>query len=287
MENAFERVNGQIKEVAPQNSKKRWCIRQLVYSEVLEALDGIFTSLSVEYLPIKGAYLICSGLALKIVSREMIDLDLLVRETDYKQTVKLLSEHPRITCEPPDPWPFEQSFIFHHGNHPIRFELHYALNRSERFTLDTEEVFARSVKQTNSRRLMCIEDALTILICHTLVHLIDGITQQVFDEIRVLVSEPSFSWERFTAQFSETGIKRFGIALLRLYGEQGMVIPHYINGSGLSMGLLKIKSPGRKKNVLSLLFRAIVELYFVRNPAGLLITYLKGFGTKRLMHCIY
>ena len=153
----------QVTSILPagdQGRRRRWMVRQMVYRDVLDALDRIFFGQAIEYMPVKGAYLLCSGLAGKMTVREMIDIDLLVHPTDFTRTVASFSTHPCFTREPPDPWSFEQSFLFRHGNHTVRFELHSALNRAERFVLDVGAMFDRAHLQTSVRRIMSVEDAL-------------------------------------------------------------------------------------------------------------------------------
>ncbi len=257
-------------------SRRRWIIRQVVYREVLDALDRIFSAYAIEYMPIKGAHLICTSLSEKFASREMIDIDLLVRRVDFTRAVAALGSHPLFSREAPDPWPFEQSFRFMYGNHRIHFELHCALNRPERFTFDTDALFGRAEVQTAFRRIMAAEDALIVLICHTLVHLIDGIREQVFTEAMLLLQERGFSWERFSARLPATGIERFGKALLVLAaGKKGIYLPASINTSWWALALLKIKTPGRGKGMFTALFRCGVELAFVKKPMTLWFGYLQ------------
>lgn len=93
-------VNGSVSAVCGKSPDpcyrlvQRWQIRQVVYAAVLEALDALFAELHIAYMPIKGAYLICTHLAEQIPAREMIDIDLLVRPAYFKRAIALLSAHP-------------------------------------------------------------------------------------------------------------------------------------------------------------------------------------------------
>ena len=60
-----------------------WVFKQFIFEDVLRDLDDHFQHLKIDYMPIKGAYLICSGLAKQIKSRSMNDIDILVRERDF------------------------------------------------------------------------------------------------------------------------------------------------------------------------------------------------------------
>ncbi|MBN1307185.1 MAG: nucleotidyltransferase family protein [Chitinispirillaceae bacterium] len=258
------------------SSSRRWKVRQIVYGEVLNALDPIFAEWAIEYMPIKGAHLICTGLAAMIEAREMNDIDLLVRPSDFNKAVDLLSSHPLFTREPPDPWRFEQSFLYRYGNHPIHFELHRALNRPERFILDIKALFGRAERRTAVRRIMSAEDALVVLIGHTLVHLVEGIREQVYDEAALLLRNPGFSFERFSTLLRATGIGRFGRALLTQTSRKRAVpLPPPFQAPPWTTALLAIRTPRRGKGVWTALFRGTIELAFVRSPAGMLRGYLR------------
>lgn len=248
-----------------------WVVRQVVFMEALCTLDGIFSQIGIEYMPVKGAHLLCIGLAEKIAARQMIDIDLLVREPDFDRCIDMLSADPRCIRLAPDPWSFEQPFHLRQGGHLVRFELHRALNRPERFSLDTAALFCRSSARTAMCRIMTHEDALVILVCHTLVHIVDGIRQQVFGEIALLANTEGFVPELFFSRMCETGIKRFANALLVAAARSGYDMTRLgpVHASRLAVALLTIKSPGRSKGVLSLLFRVFVELFFVRHPFSL------------------
>ncbi len=254
----------------------RWRARQAVYGEVLDALDRVFACIPVEYMPLKGAHLICSGIAEKMASREMIDIDLLVRPSVFEDTLEFLSSHGSLIRLPPDPWSFEQPFVYLHGRHRVRFELHSGLNRPERFFLDVDAMFDRAALQTSVRRIMTPEDALLILICHTLVHLVDGIRDQVYEEALLLSGESAFSWERFSAVLRSSGIERFAKALLTLAGRKaGLMLPHQFKADPIGIALLSIKSPRRGRGVLTLLFRCLIELSFVKSPLSMAWRYIR------------
>ncbi len=257
---------------------RQWIVRRIVYGDTIAALDELFCEAKAEYIPLKGAHLICTGLADRMRERGMIDIDLLVRPTEYERIKRFLGSRPGIKSEPPDPWPFEQAFILARGGHGVRFELHRALNRPERFLLDVERLFSRSGPQTRFRRIMTSEDALVVLLCHTLVHLVDGIRSQVFDEIGLLAGQKGFSWEHFFGALRETGIERFGRALLLRAARAGKLqLPVNLEDSGWAAALLGIRTPGRGRGVLTLLFRCCIESVFVRDPAALFLRHAFRF----------
>jgi|GEM_PF-953866 len=245
-----------------------WMVRRVVFLEALDTLEGIFSQIGIEYMPIKGAHLLCTGLAEKIAVRQMIDIDLLVRESDFDRCIDLLSADPRCVRLAPDPWSFEQPFHLRQGSHLVRFELHRALNRPERFSLDTAALFSRSSARTALCRIMTHEDALAVLVCHTLVHIVDGIRPQVFEEIALLANTEGFVPELFFLYLHKTGIERFAGALLVAAARSGYKTTRLgpVHASRLAVALVTIKTPGRSKGVLSLMFRVFVELFFVRHP---------------------
>lgn len=268
--------------------QKRWQIRQVVYASVLEALDVLFAELHIDYMPIKGAYLICTHLAELISAREMIDIDLLVRPTDFKRAIALLSAHPLFEREPADPWFFEQSFMFTHGNHRIHFELHSQLNRSERFLLDTDTLFDCAHKQTAWRVISPPEDALLVLVCHALVHLVDGIREQVCEEARLLSIQEGFSWRRFRSRLAATEIEPFCRALLYKAGVQPVLVdkPMKLFRPVLwARMLIAVKTPGRYAGIRTMVYRLCVELAFVRRPWLLLVGYARGWGFRLHRSC--
>ncbi|MBN1578961.1 MAG: nucleotidyltransferase family protein [Chitinispirillaceae bacterium] len=261
---------------SPGAPSRRWKVRQVVYGEVLDSLDRIFSGWAIEYMPIKGAHLICTGLAGRIEAREMDDIDLLVRPSDFLRAIELFSSHPLFTREPPDPWHFEQSFLYRYGNHPIHFELHRALNRPERFTLESDALFNRSHRQTAARRVMSAEDALVVLIAHTLVHLVDGIREQVYDEAALLLQEPKFTFKQFSALLDATGIGRFGRALLTITARRkGAPLPVLFLAPAWAVALLAVRTPRRYRGIATALYRGFVETVFVKKPASLLIGYAR------------
>lgn len=208
--------NSSVIPTSIMGGEKYWKIRRIVYEDVLQSLDSIFESLEIKYMPIKGAYLICSGFADRINSRQMLDLDILVEEKRFHEIIDLLDKHPLFTKGKEDPWYFEYPFFYRNGNHSVRIELHYLLNRPERFRLPNEDLFCRSVKQTNVRYLPCPEDALLILICHSMIHLADGLAKTFFDEIEILAEREGFSWEKFNYLLKSSGVAPFGYFMLKL-----------------------------------------------------------------------
>jgi hypothetical protein len=192
-----------------------WIVRQLMYENALSHLDTVFSSIGTRYMPIKGAYLLCVGLAAALPERNMVDIDLLMLPGDFRSIVDWLGAHPLFTRCAPDPWHFEQAFLFANGAHAVKIELHRQLNREERFRLPADELFSRGVAQTAIRVLPSAEDALVILLCHTLVHSGFGFPASTGREIEVLAGQKGFSWEKCRKLIRRSGIEPYCFALLR------------------------------------------------------------------------
>jgi hypothetical protein len=123
---------------------------------------------------------------------------------------------------------------------------------------------------------MSAEDALIVLIGHTLVHLVEGVGEQVYEDAALLLQEPGFSWTRFSTILQTTGIERFGKALLTLAAKKReFPLPAPLVAPPLIVALLAIKTPRRGKGLRTMLFRGAVELFFVKNPAGMVGGYLR------------
>jgi hypothetical protein len=255
----------------PNTELRNWIFRQLLYSNALDHLDELFQSFRIRYMPIKGACLIRSGLASAIDSRTMVDIDLLVKPCDFETIVRNLSAHPLFEPGPPDPWFFEQPFTFTNGEHTIKLELHYQLNREERFHLPTEELFRRGREQSTVCFLPSPEDALIIHICHTLVHSGYGLAKTTYEEIGVLCSESGFKWKRFFPILKSTGIEPYGFALLRMYREKKQIripVPSEHKWADLLFRMTPDRQNLRKSN--QLLYRGCIEPLFTRHPIRLM-----------------
>jgi hypothetical protein len=194
-----------------------WAVRQMVFAGVLDELDREFALLRLPYMPIKGAWLICAGIADKLPDRNMLDIDLLVRPADFDKVTEHFLHHPRAAPRK-NYWPFESSFYF--GESRVYVEIHRQLNYPERFLLPPETLFARASPSTGMRCLLLPDDALLVLACHALVHIGIGLPATIFDEIRLIAGQPGFSWERFWKNADATGIGGFVRLLIRWAGRE-------------------------------------------------------------------
>jgi hypothetical protein len=186
----------------------QWKALQLVYGETLEVLEGFFEKMGYCFMPIKGAYLVRTGLAAGISNRKMVDIDLLIPEKQFDEVCKWFQTLPGVSSRE-NYWPFEKSFVYQSISFPVYLEFHRLVNFPARFLLPNEQLFNRAVHLSRSCLLPDPVDALLIHICHKLAHVIDGFEEQFYSEIRLYASQNGFDWEVFWKRAKTTGIYNF------------------------------------------------------------------------------
>jgi hypothetical protein len=246
-----------------------WALRQAVFGTALAELDRHFEEMGVAYMPIKGAFLICAGLAERLDYRTMVDIDLLVRPTDFTAAAEGLRRRAGAVPRPGH-WPFEQEFTYTVGAFPCHLELHRALNYDERFLLPTHELFERARTDTAVRMLPQPEDAMLLLLCHELVHIVRGFDRGHHSEMKLLAGLPRFSWQVFWQRARGTGAEGF-VYLSVLYfrretGTECDLPPWRSRYADALFRLLPLRTYNR---LPTLLRRLLLELPFVRDPLGL------------------
>ena len=259
---------------------KLWKISQVVYHDAIESLDSIFSSLNIKYMPIKGAYLICSGLSDLIRRRKMVDLDILVEKDRFYQIIGILEKHPFFTKSKEYPyWYFEQPFIFKRDNISIRVEIHYLLNRPERFYLPNEELFSRATKQTKVRYLPSPEDALLITVCHSMIHIAEGLPESFFEEIKVHLCRNDFLWNKFEELLYHAGIGPYGNFIFNLYRKKkdDSAVALERKCWWVEVFYSKCRAEKRATGTGRMLRRIFLELPFAKKPALLAISWLKRY----------
>jgi hypothetical protein len=244
---------------------------QLLYGGLLLELDRHFRAMQVRYMPMKGAFLILSGLAEKIPARNMVDVDILVEEENFQRVRDYFSACPQLTVTA-DPWPFEFGVQFpNFGHEPLFVEVHHRLNRPERFHLPTGDLFARGEQKGPFLWLPSLEDGLVIAICHSLVHIGWGHLQDdVFGDIEVLTGCPTFSWQRFEAIMATTEVRRFADFLFLIYEKRRGCKLRPDSHHSLMVRILAAAFGLCYRRVPVPLMRALFELSFVRDPVGLI-----------------
>jgi hypothetical protein len=239
----------------------------MLYAEILRELDGHFRRIGVRYMPIKGAYLILDGLAELIESRKMADIDILVEKDHFGAAADYFASLD-MTTEKPDAWYFERVFMYRYGRFEVQVELHYLLNRPERFLLPTEELFARGARDGAWRWLPSREDALCIELCHVLVHVAYVVREHIFDDIRALTAD-HFDWDRFWTIARSTGVARFMRALLYAYNlREGGAAPVGAVGV-MDKTFARLLHPSMSNRMPRWAKRGLLELSLVREPLQL------------------
>jgi hypothetical protein len=249
------------------SAHKRWVVLQMLYRDLLAELNGHFSRMGVRYMPIKGAYLILAGLAERIDARQMVDVDILVDHANFDRVRDYFVACPNATVED-DPWYFERQVTYRSGNHRFLVEIHYLLNRPERFHLPPQELFERGLQKGKLLWLPCAEDALAIAVCHSLVHIGWGhFREEAFSDFEVISDTPAFSWERFDAIITAAGVSRFRHLIFLLFAlKKGRRLPGGERRVALWMRLLAkiyVLWYGRLPVPLQ---RLLFEIPFVRSP---------------------
>ncbi|MBN1757878.1 MAG: nucleotidyltransferase family protein [Chitinispirillaceae bacterium] len=186
----------------------KWVALQIVYGEALAEIERLFASRGYCFMPIKGAYLIRSGLATTIASRCMRDIDLLLPEDRYSEICDWFESLPDVRrC--PQYWDFERPVAFDWNRHSIYVELHRLVNTPNRFLLPNRQLFTHGNVVSESCRFPDPVDALLIHICHKLLHVIDGFELQFYREIPLYVQQEDFCWEVFWDRAGKTEIPAF------------------------------------------------------------------------------
>jgi hypothetical protein len=256
---------------APPTPEKSWKHSQILFHGVLKELETHFSALKVPYMPIKGAYLICCGLAGKMSYRRMDDIDIVVDKNDFEKVCDYLSRLPNVRFLK-HRWYFEKEFSYSFGAIGCHLEIHWLLNFPARFDLPVAAVFHRALKSPESTLLLpCHEDAMLILVCHAFVHIAYELRETVFDEISLIASQEGFSWATFWEYARPTGIFAFIRLLLARYSKEkahNVRLPPAAGFSGLLQPFLSKKWYGRMPVYVR---KAVLELLFARNPWRLIL----------------
>lgn len=245
-----------------------WKTTQLIYDSVLDRLDTHFCKLGINYMPIKGAFLILSGLSTKISSRKMRDIDILVSREDFGRVIQYFDSLPN-TKKATAYWEFEQPFIYQDLSHSVYLEIHHLINAPARFLLPAEDLFSRGIQFKKHCFLPDPVDSMLIHVCHHLLHIYDNFEISFFNEIAILEKQNDFDWSEFWRRAQKTGIKPFIWFLITMYSK--------ITGNKIDIpawGTLYSKTISKLDfNWLSALKpfqrKFLLEIPFVRNPLWL------------------
>ena len=171
-------------------------------------------------MPIKGAYLICCELAGKMRFRRMDDIDILVKREDFDKVCTYFSNLPQVTFLK-HKWYFEKEFSYSFGTFKCHMEIHWLLNYPFRFFFPTKNLFFRAIQPDKSMRLMpSSEDALLLLICHSLVHISFELRETLFEEIGLIINQTEFNWGKFWISSAASGIEAYIYSIVGWYNKE-------------------------------------------------------------------
>jgi len=258
--------------------EKLWKIKQVLFSQILDELDSHFTAMNIRYMPIKGAYLVKTGLASKLNSRRIDDIDILVEEKEFSAACRYFTDNRRVDFLH-DSWAFERQFIYHSGAGKVLFELAWLINCRERFILESRDLFGRSIETGTFCVLPDPVDALLIHVCHTLVHIADDWRETNFDEMHILSQAPGFSWDEFWNRARTTGILAYIAFIMGEYKHRFNPALHSPK-TGVRAAMARVLFKHRMAARLSMLRRFILEIIFARDPLKLVMNKLKAPGVS-------
>lgn len=245
-----------------------WNGRQLVFGQALDEVEALFRGRGFTFMPIKGAYLLMTGIAASIPERIMQDIDLLIPESNFDQTCNWFATLPNV-IEKKGYWKFERIFFYTTLGMPVCFEFHKYVNAPARFLLPNKDLFSRGVPANTTCILPDPTDCLLIHVCHMLVHIIDGFNEQHLLEIEHYLNHPGFSWEQFLERSKTTGVHTFIWLVMRSYSRAmnySVPLPKPLSPYALFLDKFNLFLAGSNP----LLRKIFFEVPFVRNPVWLL-----------------
>jgi len=252
---------------------RQWALKQILFEEALKEIDIHFNKLRIPYMPIKGAHLICTGVADKLKERIIRDIDILVEE-EYMEEVSdyfVNLDNTQLKIYYRNNYRSTETALFYFiGEANIHLEIHCQLNFSERSLLPTPVLFDHATVADEFRRIAVPEDALLIFLCHLQTHIPFEFRKLTFDEINILISHVYFNWDVFWQRCPATGIEAFIYFILKAFSKR-KPIPlhpsrHYIYAGCLADCFCE----ERYERMPFWARRLFLDLPFVRRPVWLL-----------------
>ena len=253
-------------EITPE---KKWALSQIVYTDVLRALDYHFQKISIEYIPIKGAYLLCTGLAERMRERKICDVDILVQEKDMRivsDYFTALDETVLKQYYTDNYRPTETSFIYKLSFAEVTVEIHSQINFSQRFLLPTIALFRRASKSGLFRSIPSCEDSILIFLCHLQTHIAFEFRKTTLDELHTLIVEQKIDWKVFWCLSLKTGIDSFNYFMLRYFERKYRYPIHAPRYYFYSDILARAFTKKRYERLPGWAKRVFFDVPFVRNP---------------------
>ncbi|MBN1601907.1 MAG: nucleotidyltransferase family protein [Chitinispirillaceae bacterium] len=257
----------------------RWIALQIVYGDILDILEKMFALHGHDFMPVKGAYLIKTGIAEQISDRKMVDIDILIKENQFNTVCQWFSQCENVK-EKYNYWCFERSFIYLYSGIPVHLEFHRLINFPERFLLPNEDLFERGKRISQSCILPDPVDSLLIHICHKLAHVIDGFEDLFYEEISLYSSQNGFDWKTFWERARKTGIISFIWLVLEKWKKRKQLDEFYLPAPPSFYAALLSRTGLFMKGNRAIVRKFFFEVPFVRDSLKLAVykireTYLK------------
>lgn len=255
------------------SEKGKWALTQIILSDILQELGREFNSINIDYMPIKGAYLISSNLSEKLNSRKISDIDILVKPEDLKEASKYFANLPQctlITWFEDNYRPTETVLKYHCKDIEYTVEIMDRINSEARFLLSSEDLFKRSIFKGKNLYYPSPEDSLIIHICHLQSHIPFEFRETNTLEAQLLISQKNFDWKTFWSIAENTGMLSFIIFFLSFYNKDLMEDVILKKGHYYSKLIAHLFTIDRYNNTFSVIRRVMLDIPFTRKPFALL-----------------
>lgn len=268
-----------------QNGK--WAITQIILSEILQEIENEFNKINIDFMPIKGAYLISTGLSEQLENRKISDLDILVRLDDLETASRHFINLPQCTLLV---WyednyrPNETVLKYQYNDISYTIEIMNCINSDLRFLLPSNDLFERSVINKKNLYYPTVEDSLIIHICHLQSHLPFEFRETSAQEALILIKQDNFNWDLFWKIVDSTGMKRFFVFFLSFCNKSSkeFILPQ--KGYGFTKFFSRLFTIARYNRMPSFLKRIFLDVPFTRKPFKLILQkiLIRNYEKKRL-----
>lgn len=260
----------------------RWALTQIILTDILNEIHQEFKKIKIGFMPIKGAFLISSGLAEKMQERKISDLDILVQTKDLEKASKHFSELPQcalITWYKDNYRPTETILKYKYKDVIYTLEIMDRINSDARFLLPSEDLFNRSINMDEHLHYPSAEDAAIIMICHLQSHIPFEYRDSNLKELDVLINQNKFKWNKFWEISKRTGMVGFIYFFLCYYQKEYQVKLPLQGIHPYSILLANWFSPKKYEKMRTINKRVLLDIPFSRRPFKLL--FQKVFNTKK------
>lgn len=268
------------------SEKRRWAIAQIILSDILKELNIEFNKLNIDYMPIKGAYLISTKLSEKLDYRKISDLDILVKPDDLEHASKHFAGLPQctlVTWYKDNYRPTETVLKYKYKEVVYTIEIMDRINSENRFLLSAEDLFERALPKSKHLYYPSPEDALLIHICHLQSHIPFEFRETNTVEAELYIEDAAFNWERFWELAHKTGMMDFIIFFICFYNKDRKKDVILRKGHYYSRFLASWFTVERYEKTNPLFRRLFLDIPFVRKPYTLLFQklFIKTYVKKR------